>query len=177
MLHGERVTLRKVRAEELPTVYGWRYDVETWLLTEDEPYVVPTYEEFVAEMTRPGNQEGAAFFGVDIEGRLVGSCSLWGIDLHNRYAHIGMSIGSREHRGQGLGRDALAVITDYGFRLRGLHRLQLETLASNEAMVRTALSVGYAEEGRLRGKAYVAGRFCDEVVFGLLASDWHGKAE
>lgn len=177
MLSGERVTLRKVRPDELPAVYAWHYDVETFLLADDGPYVVPTYEEFVAERARPGQQEDAAWFGIDAEGRLVGGCGLWGIDLHNRFAHVGMSIGSREHRGQGLGRDALAVITDYGFRLRGLHRLQLETLAGNEAMIRTALSVGYGEEGRLRGKAFVAGTFCDEVVFGLLASDWHGKAE
>lgn len=174
MLHGEQVTLRKVRQDELPTVYAWRYDVDTWLLTEIEPYVVPTFERFVADWTAP-SADAEPTFGIEADGRLVGTCSLWGLDLHNRFAHVGMAVGSAEHRGQGAGRDALAVITDYGFRLRGLHRLQLETLSVNEAMVRTALSVGYQEEGRLRDKAWVAGRFTDEVVFGLLAEEWHGK--
>ncbi len=177
MLHGERVTLRKVRQDELPAVYAWRYDVDNWGLSEDEPYVVPTYEHFVEFWNRPNAQDDGAFFGIDAEGRLVGLCSLWGIDLHNRRAHIGMSIGDKGHRGQGLGRDALAVITDYGFRLRGLHRLELETLVTNEAMIRTALSVGYREEGRLRDRAFVSGQFVDEAVFGLLADQWHGKAE
>jgi RimJ/RimL family protein N-acetyltransferase len=177
VLHGEQVTLRKVRHDELPTVYAWRYDVDTWSLTEVEPYVVPTFERFVADWTAPNAEAGIAAFGIEADGRLVGTCSLWGLDLHNRLGHVGMAVGSAEHRGQGAGRDALAVITDYGFRLRGLHRLQLETLAVNEAMVRTALSVGYQEEGRLRDKAWVAGSFCDEVVFGLLAEEWHGKGE
>lgn len=175
MLYGEQVTLRKVRQDELPTVYAWRYDVDTWTMTEDEPYVVPTFERFAAQWTAPGGEADGVSFGIEADERLVGTCSLWGIDLHNRFAHVGMTVGSAEHRGQGAGRDALAVITDYGFRLRGLHRLQLETLAVNEAMVRTALSVGYREEGRLRDKAWVAGSFCDEVVYGLLAAEWHGK--
>lgn len=175
MLQGEQVTLRKVRQDELPTVYAWRYDVDTWTMTEDEPYVVPTLERFVAQWTAPGGEGDEVSFGIEADDRLVGTCSLWGVDLHNRFAHVGMAVGSAEHRGQGAGRDALAVITDYGFRLRGLHRLQLETLAVNEAMVRTAVSVGYREEGRLRDKAWVAGGFCDEVVYGLLAPEWHGK--
>lgn len=175
MLHGEQVTLRKVRHDELPTVYAWRYDVENWTLTETEPYVVPTFERFVSEWNAPNAEADLAAFGIEADGRLVGTCSLWGLDAHNRLAHVGMAVGAAEHRGQGAGRDALAVITDYGFRLRGLHRLQLETLSVNEAMVRTALSVGYTEEGRLRDKAWVPGGFCDEVVFGLLAEEWHGK--
>jgi RimJ/RimL family protein N-acetyltransferase len=175
MLHGEQVTLRNVRQDELPTVYAWRYDVETWTQTATEPYVVPTFEQFVAEWTAPAAPADLVPFGIEADGRLVGTCALWGIDLHNRFAHVGMTVGSAEHRGQGAGRDALAVITDYGFRLRGLHRLQLETLAVNEAMVRTALSVGYQQEGRLRDKAWGAGAFSDELVFGLLAAEWHGK--
>jgi RimJ/RimL family protein N-acetyltransferase len=176
MLHGERVTLRPVRAEELPSVYAWRFDVETFLLTETEPYVVPTYEKWLEAWTKQ-EQGSWASFGVDADGRLVGLASLWGIDLHNGVAHVGLSIGSKTHRGQGLGRDALAVITDYGFRLRGLHRLQLETLAANEAMVRTARSVGYHEEGRLRQSAFVSGSYVDEILFGLLSCEWHGKGE
>ena len=177
MLQGEQVTLRKVRQEELPTVYAWRFDVDNWVLTEDEPYVVPTFEQYVTEWRESSAQLYSAQFGMDVQGRLVGLCGLWGIDLHNRFAHIGMSVGLEEHRGQGAGRDALSVITDYGFRLRGLNRLQLETLAVNEAMIRTAVSVGYREEGRLREKAWVTGGFCDELVFGLLASEWHGKGD
>lgn len=175
MLHGERVTLRPVRREELPAVHAWRIDVDYWLLSDQGPYLPPSYEDFEKQWADPPPGLPFAGFGIEAEGRLVGLCRLWGIDLHNRFSHVGVSIGDKEHRGQGLGRDALAVITDYGFRLRGLQRLEVETLASNEAMIRTALSVGYREEGRLRARAFISGRFVDEVLFGLLAEEWHGK--
>lgn len=176
MLNGEQVVLRALRRDELATAYEWEQDLETWLLAKVKPYEPTSYERFVEAVERVPEQSSVSF-GIEVDGRLVGTGSLWGIDQHNRRAHVGLTIGDRAHRGQGLGRDALAVLTDYGFRLRGLHRLQLETLDSNEAMLRAARSVGYREEGRLRGNAFVAGQFVDEVVLGLLADEWHGRAE
>ena len=177
MLHGERVVLREVRRAELPQVFAWRYDVDNWALASAEPFVPVPFETFERIWTedREGSDARHASFGLEVEGRLVGTCLLWGIDSFNRLAHVGITIGSREARGQGIGRDALAVLSDYGFRLHGLHRLQVDTLGTNEAMLRTARSVGYREEGRLRGAAFVGGSFVDEVVLGLLADEWHGR--
>lgn len=176
MLGGDRVCLRPVRRDELPALHAWRLDVETWLSTQDGPYQPTSFERFEAWWLAQEDDSGIGF-GVEADGRLVGCCGLWGVDTHNRCAHVSVSIGDQQNRGQGLGRDVLAVLSDYGLRLRGLHRLQLETLATNDAMHRTAVSVGYREEGRLRGKAYVAGRWVDEIVLGLLADDWLGKGE
>ncbi len=56
--------------------------------------------------------------------------------------------------------------------VRGLHRLQVETLASNTAMIRAASRAGFVQEGKLRRAAWVDGEFADEVILGLLAGDW-----
>ena len=177
MLHADSVLLRPIQRAELETLYDWHSDVDTWLAAQDAPYAPRSFERFVKWWAGVDVDRGAAWFGIEADGRLVGDGGLTGIDMHNRVAHIGLAIGDRGHRGQGLGRDALAVLSDYGFRLRGLHRLQVDTLATNDAMLRTARSVGYREEGRLRGKAFVAGQFVDEVVLGLLAEEWHGRRE
>jgi RimJ/RimL family protein N-acetyltransferase len=55
----------------------------------------------------------------------------------------------------------------------GLHRLQAETLAGNTAMIATATRAGFVQEGSLRSSAWVNGQFADEVVLGLLASEWN----
>jgi RimJ/RimL family protein N-acetyltransferase len=102
---------------------------------------------------------------------LLGVAQLWGIDTHNRSAHIGISLRPR-HCGKGFGTDVLGVLCDYAFATRGLHRLQLETLADNEAMIGAARSVGFAPEGTLHEAAWVGGRFLDDAVYGLLAQDW-----
>jgi RimJ/RimL family protein N-acetyltransferase len=63
----------------------------------------------------------------------------------------------------------LHVLCRYGFGIRGLHRLQLETLADNTAMIAAARRAGFELEGTLRRSAWVDGEFADDVILGLLA--------
>jgi RimJ/RimL family protein N-acetyltransferase len=73
-----------------------------------------------------------------------------------------------------LGADVVVALCEYGFAVRGLHRLQVDTLASNTAMVRAAERAGFVPEGRLSQAAWVNGEFADEVILGMLAADWAG---
>ena len=101
----------------------------------------------------------------------IGQVGLWDVNDHARTAHVGISLSSTA-RGQGLGTEAVRLICDYAFRIRDLHRLSLETLASNEAMLRAAKAAGFIEEGRQREAAYVLGERVDEILLGLLRSEW-----
>jgi RimJ/RimL family protein N-acetyltransferase len=106
---------------------------------------------------------------------LAGEAVLWGIDLHNRCAHIGLSLRPA-FRGRGLGADVVKVLCGYGFSNLGLHRLALETLSDNFAMIRTAERLGFVREGVLRQASWVTGHFYDDVLFGLLAGEWSKPA-
>lgn len=126
-----------------------------------------------AEPPRPGD---TAFFSV-IElasGELAGEALLWAIDPHNRSAHVGISLRPA-FRGRGLGADAVRVLCRYGLAILGLHRLQLETLTDNAAMIRVAHQAGFTREGVTRGSDWVNGRFADSVIFGLLDADLPGR--
>jgi len=116
----------------------------------------------------------AIFSVVELAGNeLAGDALLWGIDLHNRMAHIGLGLRPA-FRGRGLGTDVVRALCEYGFSVRGLHRLQIETLATNAAMIHAAERVGFTREGTLRQAAWVTGEWLDEVILGLLAADWPG---
>src|SRR5271169_877521 len=80
----------------------------------------------------------------------------WAIDLHNRTAHLGLSLRPA-FRGRGLGTDVVVALCEYGFAVRGLHRLQVDTLAGNTAMIWAAERAGFVPEGRLRQAAWVSG--------------------
>ncbi len=178
MLRGEHVALRPVRRDELPVLYGWDQDADLVAMTDADPYRPDTYEDWVKRWDEPPPGK-VAFFGIQEgvadDGRLIGRCHLWRIDECNRNAHIGITLGAGTDRGKGLGREALSLLVDYGFRLRGLHRLQLETFAHNPAMRRCAEAVGFTEEGRLRESGWAAGRFGDDVIHGLLAREWRTR--
>ena len=123
------------------------------------------------------SDDAAIFSVVELAGNeLAGDALLWGIDLHNRSAHLGLGLRPA-FRGRGLGTDVVRGLTEYGFSVRGLHRLQIETLATNTAMIQAAERGGFTLEGTLRQAAWVTGEFLDEVILGLLAADWPGTGK
>jgi RimJ/RimL family protein N-acetyltransferase len=135
-----------------------------------------TFSPFGAAGPAGASKDGdaAVFSVVELAtGGLAGDTLLWDIDPHNRSAHVGISLRPA-CRGRGLGTDAVLVLCRYAFAIRGLHRLQLETLADNEAMIRVAQQAGFTREGVTRGSDWVNGAFADGVIFGLLDSDRPG---
>ncbi|WP_308188908.1 GNAT family protein [Streptacidiphilus sp. ASG 303] len=103
--------------------------------------------------------------------RVAGEALLWGIDTHNRTAHIGVALRPA-FRGHGLGVDVLHTLCEYGFAVRGLQRLQIDTLTDNTPMLAAATRVGFTREGTLRRSSWVYGTYVDEAIFGLLADEW-----
>jgi RimJ/RimL family protein N-acetyltransferase len=117
--------------------------------------------------------DDAALFSVitSASGELAGEALLWGIDLHNRLAHVGLAL-LPGFRGRGWSAEVLRLLCRYGFVVSGLNRLQLETGAGNTPMLRAAARAGFEEEGTLRQAAWALGSFGDTVVMGLLAAGW-----
>jgi hypothetical protein len=112
------------------------------------------------------------FSAVELDGgMLVGTATLWDIDHHNRPAHVGLGL-LPSARCKGYGTDVVALLCHYGFVVRGLQRLQIETLSDNAAMLRSAERNVFVREGVLRSSAWVMGEFLDEVLLGLLVQDW-----
>jgi RimJ/RimL family protein N-acetyltransferase len=173
VLHGRRIVLRARSAE----------DVEI-LLTELEDDVLG-YSRTMGQAWRPHphginppfaprepKQENAVFtVALQDGGEVLGSCLLWSIDVHNRSAHVGLWLRPAA-RGQGYGTEVVQVFCHYAFSVLGLHRLQMETLIGNAAMLGAAKACGFTSEGTLRGASWVDGGFADEVVLGLLVEEW-----
>jgi RimJ/RimL family protein N-acetyltransferase len=178
MLRGKKIGLRARREADVPVLQAELYDdVATRLRADSRPWrpVAPGSTASPYAVSDP-TEDAACFSVVDLaDDQLAGEALLWGIDHHNRVAHIGISLRS-SFRGRGLAADIIYVLCVYGFQVLGLHRLQAETLADNVPMVRAAATVGFVEEGTLRHSAWVNGSFADQVVLGLLATEWNGQA-
>jgi RimJ/RimL family protein N-acetyltransferase len=165
--------LRARHDSDIPVLHAELYDdVETRVSADSRPWQpIPPGSGSPYVVTGPDN-DAACFSVVELAtGELAGEALLWDIDLHNRAAHIGISL-LPAFRGRGLGADAVRVLCRYGFAIRGLHRLQAETLATNTAMIQAANRAGFTREGSRRRAAWVDGEFIDEVILGLLAAEW-----
>ena len=173
MLRGEVAGLRAQDDNDVPVLHAELHDdVATWVRADSRPWrPIPVG---ASPVRAAGPRDDSAVFSVVqlATGDLAGAAVLWAIDLHNRSAHVGISLRPA-FRGCGLGTDTVRVLCRYAFAILGLQRLQVETLASNAAMIATATQAGFVPEGTLRQSAWVDGQFADEVVLGLLARDWH----
>ena len=174
-LQGELVTLRPVERDDIEVLHGFDSVYESWPEISYEPYAPKALEEVLKAFD--GEDESAyrgspSFvpFAIVVDEELAGMCCFWGIDLHNRRAHLGIGLGE-EFRGRGIGTDATRVMLHYAFVDRGLHRVQLEVLASNAAAIRSYEKCGFREDGRMRESAWVRGAFVDEVYMSVLAGD------
>jgi RimJ/RimL family protein N-acetyltransferase len=174
MLKGNKVGLRARHEEDLPILRTELYDdVVNSSRAESGPWRPVTPGSKDPRLVVDDTEQGIVKFSVvELEGgTLVGTAALWGIDNHNRAAHIGLGL-LPSARGKGYGTDVVAVLCHYGFVVRGLQRLQIETLSDNAAMLRSAERNGFVREGVLRSSAWVMGEFLDEVLLGLLVQDW-----
>ena len=177
MLRGEIIGLRAQQDSDVEVFEAELLnDVETRMRSDNRPWrpVAPGSADSPYRGPAARDDIGAAvkFSAVELAtGELVGEALLWGIDLHNRNAHIGISLRPT-FRGKHLGTDIVRVLCRYGFAVRGLHRLQVDTLADNDAMIGAATRAGFVLEGTLRQAAWVDGSFADEVILSQLATEW-----
>lgn len=172
MMEGNLVVLRARLESDVPILHSeLQEDVATRSRSDNRPWrpIPATRSPYATDNAA----DDIAIFSVveKASGELAGDALLWGIDNHNRLAHLGVSLRP-SFRGRKLGEDVVQVLCHYGFAVRGLHRLQLETLGDNAAMRRAAQRAGFEHEGTLRKAAWVSGEYLDEVVYGVLANEW-----
>ena len=107
-------------------------------------------------------------------GDLAGAAVVWAIDTHNRSAHLGLTL-RLAFRGRGLGLETVRALCVYGFDFLGLHRLQIETITDNHAMIAAAEKAGFTREGLLREDGWVLGEFVSDVIYGLLDHEYRQR--
>ena len=154
-LHGERVTLRPLRDDDvgplnailaLPEVGRW------W-------------------GTSPAIDDQDAFTVV-VEGQIAGWVG-WYEETEPDYRHGGLDIFlAPAFHGRGLGREALLVAARWLVEERGHHRLVIDPAAANTRAIATYASVGFRPVGVLRRyERGPDGSWHDGLLMDLLAEE------
>lgn len=150
-LRGEHVALRSRHPNDIPILQAELYDdITTRLQSDSRPWRPIPPDPSLSPYAAP-DEDDTAFFSVITaqEEELAGEALLWGIDLHNRLAHLGLALRPA-FRGRGRSVEVLHLLCRYGFDVRGLNRLQLEIANSNRPMIAAGTSTGFETEGTLR---------------------------
>ncbi|QQE77070.1 GNAT family N-acetyltransferase [Alicyclobacillus sp. SO9] len=177
MIHGKRITLKPFSGEMLRTYYRWRQDDEVMYWATGEPYMSSLIPEQVFieryETYLKGDVRESGMFGVFAEvDKFIGEVSYRDMDVVKGTCVLGIMIGDKAYWGKGYGTEAVRAMCSFLFQRFQLRRIQLDTWVGNERAIRSYKKVGFQIEGVLRKSTLVKGVPTDEVVMGLLQSEF-----
>ncbi len=179
-LYGTRIMLREYRRDDLPWIRQWVNDPEIVRYLSDiflYPHSLESTEAYL-DSVMEGNSDSRGFVIANrTDEAYIGQVNLDSIDWKNRVGRIGIVIGSSEYFGLGYGTEAMKLLIAFAFREMNLHRLELDVYDFNERAIRSYLSCGFQQEGRLRERQYKNGRYVDVIQMGILRADWERQAD
>jgi RimJ/RimL family protein N-acetyltransferase len=105
---------------------------------------------------------------------LVGTCSLFNLNLPCRRAELGYGI-ARAHWRRGYQFEAVSVLIRFAFAELGFHRLEADVDPRNISSLRSLEKLGFVREGLMRERWIVGEEISDSAIFGLLARDWASR--
>jgi ribosomal-protein-alanine N-acetyltransferase len=114
---------------------------------------------------------GGLPFVLEVEGEVVGQLNVSGI-THGSLssASIGYWVAER-FAGRALTPRAVALVTDYCFRVVGLHRIEICIRPENAASLRVVEKLGFRFEGRRDRYIHINGDWRDHDCFALCVED------
>ncbi len=177
-LEGERVRLRPRELSDAEQMRGWVNDPEVMRYLGNAPYQysLPAEEEYLSGLT-PIDWDNGVQLAVEATDlgdgpQLIGTVALRNLDPESRRGEVAIAIGEREYWDRGYGSDVMRTICRFGFEDLDLHRIELKVASYNVRAQRCYEKVGFTVEGRMREHRYVAGRYHDTLIMGLLRRDF-----
>lgn len=103
--------------------------------------------------------------------QFIGVSVLKNIDIENRTARLGYSIG-RKFLNMGYTNMAVRLILNFAFKEINLNRVEIRIDCNDDKSIKLLEELKAKCEGRLRSAVYKNGKFCDLLLYSILRSDY-----
>jgi len=171
---GEKTRLRAIERADIPLFVRWFNDPEVLgFLSMYLPMSEAAEEQWFERQL--ADSKSLVFVIETMDGTPIGNLGFCEIDQKNRHAWFGISICEAGYRDRGFGTDALDTLLKFAFEEMNLNRVALRVLDYNHRAIRCYEKVGFKREGRLRQSHFSKGRYVDELVMGILSSEWQER--
>jgi [ribosomal protein S5]-alanine N-acetyltransferase len=147
-------------------------DAETAALDDWEPISTRSQAEDMVRraIKRADSGDGLDFAILDDKGAFAGCCGAFDFDMESENCCVYVQV-LKDKRGQGIGTQAIAQLSEVLFYGLGAHRVYAYVTPGNEASLRILEKNGYQREGLLRDMEFYKGRFWDGIVMARLSGD------
>ena len=152
LLRNDIVTLRALEPTDLETLYQWENDTALWAVSDTPaPYSREALWQYLQQYTGDiyAQRQLRLMITLTDDGTPVGTVDFLNFDPLNNRAELGLFIAA-EHRGKGLGRQALERLTTYAREHLGLRQLYVFIALDNEVCLTLFEDFGYRRAGVLQ---------------------------
>jgi RimJ/RimL family protein N-acetyltransferase len=178
-IRTERLLLRPYAHGDVDALYAYQRLPEVHRYLYSEPRTRAEVEAIVTEraglavLTETG--KGITLVAdLAQTGELVGDCVLMLRSREHEQGEVGY-VFNPAYQGRGLATEAVGALLRLGFEGLGLHRIAGHLDARNTASARVLERAGMRREAHLVENEFVKGEWADEVIYGILRSEWEAR--
>jgi RimJ/RimL family protein N-acetyltransferase len=136
-------------------------------------YNIPSKEEALVNLARYDEKKMFMFAICDnTTSKFIGTISLNIDKPFYKTASFGYLIGDLEYWGKNAAIEATSMLLDFAFNELNLRRVWGAAVILNTGSIFNFKKLGFIQEGRLRASAFIDGFEFDELLFGILKSEW-----
>ncbi len=170
LLQNDAIVLRAPEPEDLELMYRVENAPELWSISNTTvPYSRYMLKQYIASQQNDVYADKQLRLVIErkADKRAVGMIDLIDFNPQHSRAEVGVVL-ERECREQGIGRQALSLLTEYSFRHLHIHQLYAYIDAENEASRRLFAACGFTECGRLTDWIRIEAGYGETVMVQLI---------
>ena len=151
-----------------------RAHLRPWLPWVDQTTSPADTRAFIAGTLHQLAENNGLHVGIWFRGELVGVIGFLYVKWPSRKTEIGYWLDAAA-QGHGIMTRACRALIEYAFSELGLNRVEIHCAPGNTRSCAVPERLGFTQEGVLRQVEWLNVHFADNVVYGLLASEWQHR--
>ena len=169
-LKGEHIYLRALEPEDLEFIHAIENDESVWEISNTEtPYSRFLIKQYLEESHKDIYQVKQLRLVIsNFDDEALGMIDVFDFDFKNKRAGIGILIRNSKHRNNGIGSEALQLLTNYCFTHLNLHQLYCNISEDNDASIKLFTNQGFNQIGLKKDWILVNGTYKNEYLFQLI---------
>ena len=163
MFFGPRITLGAFVPDDYGAMYCWANDIAAARL--DGAFRPVNLRDVIASCETGGDASRVMLaIRQRTDPKIIGYINIHNVNAVHRSADLGMRIGDERHRGQGFGKEALAMALNYCWNHLNLERVGLVVFRHNARAIAAYSACCFKKEGVLKRFLFVDGAWIDLVL-------------